>query len=187
MINPYSKDDMLGVEPLKLRFPYELNKKVSCSLELRNETNAHMAFNIETFSLLPYCTQPERGIVSPRSKCSINVTLEQQDNSPRDFQHPGVFVVRSTKVDDVLISSDITKDMFVKERGNVVDEVNLDVVFDAQLLEPCHSEEPTEDLSLETLNTLSCTGNLKASGVPQLSAKETGETVSEVSLLNVKI
>uniref|UniRef100_A0A8R7TSE0 MSP domain-containing protein n=1 Tax=Triticum urartu TaxID=4572 RepID=A0A8R7TSE0_TRIUA len=122
---------MLVVEPLELRFPYDLNKKISCSLELTNETNAYKAFNIEMMSPLPYCTEPGKGVVSPRSKCSVNVTLKPHDTSPRDIQHACKFIMRSTKVDELLCSEDLTKDMFIKEDGNVVDEVNVDVVFDA--------------------------------------------------------
>ncbi|KAM3336721.1 hypothetical protein ACQJBY_030629 [Aegilops geniculata] len=74
-MSPYSEDDMLGVEPLELRFPFELNNQISCSLELTNETNAFIAFNIQTTSPLPYCIQPNKDIVAPQSKYSVNIAL----------------------------------------------------------------------------------------------------------------
>ncbi|XP_051222372.1 uncharacterized protein [Lolium perenne] len=132
-ISPYSEDDMLGVEPLKLHFPFEINKQISCSLKLTNQTDAYIAFNIQKMSPLPYCMQPNKGIVPPQSKCSVDVTLHPQDMAPRDMQRADEFIVWSTKVNS-LSAEDITINMFNKESG-VVDAMNLDVVF--------HTEEST--------------------------------------------
>lgn len=88
---------------------------------------------------LPYYIHPKKGIVSPRTKCSIDVTLQSQKDAP---QHAGELIVRSTKVSDGLAAGDITTDMFNKEAGKVVDEVSVDVVFDRQLQAPRLSEGP---------------------------------------------
>jgi hypothetical protein len=130
-INSYLEDDMLGIEPLELHFPFELNTQMSCSLQLTNETDSYIAFNIEDTSRLPYCTQPHEGIVPPKSKCSVDITLQPQDKSPQDIQQASKFIVRSTRVTDGIAVGDITE-MF-KETTNAADEVKLDVVFDAQL------------------------------------------------------
>uniref|UniRef100_A0A8R7P8F0 Exocyst subunit Exo70 family protein n=1 Tax=Triticum urartu TaxID=4572 RepID=A0A8R7P8F0_TRIUA len=82
---------------------------------------------------LPYCIQPHTGIVPPQSKSSVNITLQPQDKTPRDMQHADEFIVRSTRVNDGIAIEDITTEMFNKETTSVVDEVNSDVVFDAQL------------------------------------------------------
>jgi hypothetical protein len=122
---------MLGVEPLKLHFPFALNKQISCSLKLTNWTDAYIAFYIQNLSPLPYYTQPTKDIVLPRSECSVSITLHSQDKAPRDMQRADEFIVWSTKVNDGLTAEDITINMFSKE-GGVVDATNLDVVFNAE-------------------------------------------------------
>ena len=50
---------MLGIEPLELRFHFELNKQITALVRLTNETkHDYLAFNIQTSSLLLY-TQPK--------------------------------------------------------------------------------------------------------------------------------
>uniref|UniRef100_A0ACD5ZXP6 Uncharacterized protein n=2 Tax=Avena sativa TaxID=4498 RepID=A0ACD5ZXP6_AVESA len=136
LIRPYKVDDMLGIEPLELHFPFELNKQMSCSLQLTNKTDSYVAFNVENKSRLPYCTQPHIGIVPPRSKLFVNITLQLQDMAPPDMQCAKEFVVWSTNVNDDLATEDITTEMFDKEMGNVVDDMHLDVVLDLHPLEP---------------------------------------------------
>uniref|UniRef100_A0A453T9L2 MSP domain-containing protein n=2 Tax=Aegilops tauschii TaxID=37682 RepID=A0A453T9L2_AEGTS len=124
------EDDMLGIEPLKLHFPFALNKQMSCEIQLTNETDSYIAFNVQNMSPKSYNTQPQKDIMPPRSKCNIEITLQAQGNVPIDMQRANEFVVWSTKVNDGIAFEDITKSMFIKETVNVVDEVNLDVVFD---------------------------------------------------------
>ncbi|CAN6374554.1 unnamed protein product [Urochloa humidicola] len=129
-ISSYAEDDMLGIEPIELYFTFELNKPMSSSLQLTNGTDCYMAFNIQTTSPLPYCTMPNKGIVPPRSKCIVHVTLPPQEKIP---QHADEFIVRSTKVNSGLNIEDINNELFNRQQtGKVVDEVNLDVVFEAQ-------------------------------------------------------
>ncbi|XP_044352258.1 uncharacterized protein [Triticum aestivum] len=130
-ISPYSEDDMLGVEPLELRFPFELNSQISCSLELTNETNAFIAFNIQTTSPLPYRIQPNKDIVAPQSKYSVNIALQPLDKTPQD-NYTGYFIIWSTKVNGDLITEDITEDIFKREEGKLVDEVNLTITYKAE-------------------------------------------------------
>ncbi|KAM3298163.1 hypothetical protein ACQJBY_039901 [Aegilops geniculata] len=124
------EDDMLGIEPLKLHFPFALNKQMSCEIQLTNETDSYIAFNVQNMSPKSYNTQPQKDIMPPRSKCNIEITLQAQGNVPIDMQRANEFVVWSTKVNDGIAFEDITKSVFIKETVNVVDEVNLDVVFD---------------------------------------------------------
>ncbi|CAO2148079.1 unnamed protein product, partial [Urochloa humidicola] len=129
-ISSYAEDDRLGIEPIELYFTFELHKPMSSSLQLTNGTDCYMAFNIQTTSPLPYCTIPNKGIVPPRSKCIIHVTLPPQEKIP---QHADEFIVRSTKVNSGLNIEDINNELFNRQQtGKVVDEVNLDVVFEAQ-------------------------------------------------------
>ncbi|KAF7104952.1 hypothetical protein CFC21_105814 [Triticum aestivum] len=141
-LNPYSKDDMLGIEPLDLHFPFQLNKKSSCTFQLTNETDSYIAFNVEHMNPLSYCALPQKGIIPPRSKCNVEITMEPQGKALRD--RTSEFTVWSTKVNDGLAIEDITTSMFIQEATNVVDEVNLDVVFDAS--EACMVAGRTPDV-----------------------------------------
>ncbi|VAI81545.1 unnamed protein product [Triticum turgidum subsp. durum] len=130
-ISPYSEDDdMLGIEPLELHFPFQLNKQMPCTIQLTNETGSYIAFNIEHMNPLSYCAQPQKDIMPPRSKCNIEITMQSQAKAPRD--HTSEFTVWSTKVNDGLAIEDMDIIKFIKEAVNVVDEVNLDVVFEAR-------------------------------------------------------
>ncbi|XP_037467228.1 cysteine-rich receptor-like protein kinase 2 isoform X2 [Triticum dicoccoides] len=152
-ISPYSEDDMLGIEPLRLHFSFELNKQMSCALQLTNEMDCYIAFDVENTSPVSYNTQPQKGIMPPRSKCNVKITLQPQGKAPRDRANE--FVVWSTTVNGGLTIEDITRNMFIKEADNVVDEVNLDVVFDGG--EPQEASKKTSE--------------------PQEASKKTSETI----------
>ncbi|KAK1660341.1 hypothetical protein QYE76_048500 [Lolium multiflorum] len=169
-ISPYLEDDMLGIEPLELCFPFELNNQISCSLQLTNGTNAFIAFSIQTTSPLPYCIQRNQDIVAPRSKYSVNITLQPLENAPHD-KHTGNFIGRSTKVNGSLISEDITDGIFNREEGKLVDEVNLTITYKAEV--------PQMDVSLESL-IISDTRSLHG---PQESSVPPTDAESEVSIV----
>ena len=128
-------EGMIGVEPLEIHLPFQLNKKISCSIELsNNETNGYdFAFMISTTSLRPYCMDPDRGIVPLGSKCSITITLQELEREPPHDYCRDEFSVQSTRVYGNHASSmdmDITQDVFNEEPGKVVDNVDLIVVLD---------------------------------------------------------
>ncbi|TVU26814.1 hypothetical protein EJB05_29379, partial [Eragrostis curvula] len=122
-------EHMLAIEPLDIRFPFVLDKEISCSLELTNDTDEHIAFMVSTTSLLPCRTQPQKDIIPPRSKCCVTIAVQ----ALKDLwnEHSEEFYVHSTRVDGILTAKDITAGMFDEEEGKVVDEVILPVVFDA--------------------------------------------------------
>jgi hypothetical protein len=171
-ISPYLEDDMLGIEPLELPLPFEPNNQISCSLELTNETYAYIAFSISTTSPLPYCIQPSKGIVQPKSKRSVSITLLPQNKAQQDKQYNGDFIVRSTKLDQNLTAEDITEEIFNREEGKVVDEVTLTVIYEAEV--------PNVDLPLESL-TISDTKNLKC---PEESNVPPAEAESKVTVVS---
>ncbi|KAF7098889.1 hypothetical protein CFC21_100581 [Triticum aestivum] len=139
-ISPYSEDDdMLGIEPLELHFSFQLNKQMSCTIQLTNETGSYIAFNVEHMNPLSYCAQPQKDIIPPRSKCNVEITMQPQAKAPRD--HTSEFTVWSTKVNDGLAIEDMATIKFIKEAINVVDDVNLDVAFD--ISEPQEASEKT--------------------------------------------
>nr|CDM87045.1 unnamed protein product [Triticum aestivum] len=137
-IHLYS-DDMLGIMPLELRFPFELHKSISSIVELINKTKGYYAFNIDTPSR-QYCTQPNKGIVSPQSKFAIQITMQARENTPHGMPYTDVFLVQSTKVNREVKAEDITEHMFIIEPDGL-DEVNLTVV----VYDP---EEPRGDMKI---------------------------------------
>ncbi|KAM0853293.1 hypothetical protein ACQ4PT_051178 [Festuca glaucescens] len=170
-IRPYLEDDMLDIEPLELCFPFELNNQISSSIELTNKTNSFIAFNIQTTSPLPYFIQPKKDIVAPRSKYSVNITLQSLDKAPQDRGCIGNFIVRSTKVNESLISEDITDDTFKGEEGKLVDEVNLTITYKAEV--------PQVDVSIGSL-TISDKRNFHG---PQESDVRPTQAESKVSMV----
>ncbi|XP_047072280.1 uncharacterized protein LOC124681399 [Lolium rigidum] len=132
-ICPYTEDDILGIEPLQICFPFKLKKQISSSFQLTNNTDAYIVFDILTSSPLPYSIQPMKDIVPPQSKRTVNITLQSQEKAPRDVLRANEFTVRSAKLNGPLACEDITTDMFNEMPGDTVDEVNLDVFFDTEL------------------------------------------------------
>jgi coatomer subunit beta' len=129
-INP-CLEEMLGIEPLELHFPFEHNKAMTHSIELINDTDDCFAFRITTSSSLLYCTQPSKSVVPPRSKCSVTITLQALEMAPEQCNYgASQFNVESTRVDESLVAEDITEDMFDEKPGKVVDKVNLIVVLE---------------------------------------------------------
>ncbi|CAD6254039.1 unnamed protein product [Miscanthus lutarioriparius] len=63
-------DDMLGVEPLEMHFPFELDLQISRSIELTNDTEDYIAFMTKA-RLRRFRIEPDKGIDPPRSKCSV--------------------------------------------------------------------------------------------------------------------
>ncbi|XP_037465926.1 putative disease resistance protein RGA4 isoform X2 [Triticum dicoccoides] len=118
----YLDDDMLGIEPLELKFDEEM----SWSVKLTNKTNACFAFSIERPSK-QYTIQPDEGILTPGcSECLVQIAV----TSPQVAQNADKLIVRSTKVNEGLRVEDITKDIFHEVAGKVIDEVDLMLVYE---------------------------------------------------------
>nr|CAB3482205.1 unnamed protein product [Digitaria exilis] len=43
---PATAGELLRIEPLELRFPFELKKQISCSMQLSNLSNDYIAFKV---------------------------------------------------------------------------------------------------------------------------------------------
>ncbi|KAL6599289.1 hypothetical protein ACP70R_045783 [Stipagrostis hirtigluma subsp. patula] len=125
-------EDMLGIEPLELHFPFEPNKNISCSLQLTNSTDDYFAFRIEMMKPLQYCIQPTKGVVPPRSQYSVTVMTQRWKQAPKHERSKEEFTVQSTRVDGGLTAMGIiTEDLFsVMKTGKVIDNVNVTIVFD---------------------------------------------------------
>ncbi|CAN6342944.1 unnamed protein product [Urochloa humidicola] len=123
--------DMLGIEPLQVLLPFELNKQIPITIQLANDTYYNFAFRIFTTSLRPYLTDPNRGIVKRQTKLNVTITLQAQKKAPPLGSNcKDEFSVQSTRVKGSITALDITADMFSEERVKVVDNVTLMVILD---------------------------------------------------------
>ncbi|CAN1345899.1 Vesicle-associated protein 1-3 [Linum perenne] len=121
--------DLLSIHPTELKFPFELKKQSSCSMQLTNKTDRYVAFKVKTTNPKKYCVRPNSGIVLPGSSCNVTVTMQAQKESPPDMQCKDKFLLQSVAAPDGVTTKDITPEMFEKEDGKVVEEVKLRVVY----------------------------------------------------------
>ncbi|KAJ3706573.1 hypothetical protein LUZ61_010278 [Rhynchospora tenuis] len=138
-------NDLLEIDPLELKFPFELKKQISCSLQLRNKTDDYVAFKVKTTSPKKYCVRPNSGIVPPRSTADVVVTMQAQKEAPPDMQCKDKFLVQSVIVNEGANAKEITPDMFSKDSGNEVDEVKLRVAYVAPPRPPSPVHEGSEE------------------------------------------
>ncbi|CAB4279571.1 unnamed protein product [Prunus armeniaca] len=140
-----STGELLSIEPLELKFPFELKKQISCSLLLSNKTDNYVAFKVKTTNPKKYCVRPNTGIVSPRSTCDVIVTMQAQKEAPPDMQCKDKFLLQSVKTNDGATPKDITPEVFNKEAGNVVEECKLRVVYVSPPQPPSPVPEGSEE------------------------------------------
>lgn len=140
-----STGDLLNIDPLELKFPFELKKQISCSLQLSNKTDNYVAFKVKTTNPKKYCVRPNTGIVLPRSTCDVIVTMQAQKEAPPDMQCKDKFLLQSVKVNDGTTAKDISAEMFNKEAGHVVEECKLRVVYVSPPQPPSPVAEGSEE------------------------------------------
>ncbi|KAI6707348.1 hypothetical protein NL676_010310 [Syzygium grande] len=163
-----STGELLDIEPLELKFPFELKKQISCSLQLSNKTDSYVAFKVKTTNPKKYCVRPNTGIVLPRSTCDVIVTMQAQKEAPADMQCKDKFLLQSVKVNDGTTAKDITAEMFNKESGNVVEECKLRVVYVAPPQPPSPVPEGSEEGS-SPRGSVSDNGNINGSEVASVT------------------
>ncbi|KAF7828409.1 Vesicle-associated protein 1-2 [Senna tora] len=140
-----STGELLSIEPLELKFPFELKKQISCSIQLSNKTDSHVAFKVKTTNPKKYCVRPNTGVVLPRSTCDVIVTMQAQKEAPPDMQCKDKFLLQSVKKDETITPKDITAEMFNKESGNVVEECKLRVLYVSPPQPPSPVPEGSEE------------------------------------------
>ncbi|KAL8210125.1 hypothetical protein R6Q57_006857 [Mikania cordata] len=124
-----STGELVSVDPLELKFSFELNKQINSSLQLTNKTDNYVGFKVKTTNPKKYCVRPNTGVVLPRSTCEIIVTMQAQKEAPPDMQCKDKFLLQSVIASPGATPKDITPEMFSKESGNVVEECKLKVVY----------------------------------------------------------
>nr|GMD82536.1 vesicle-associated protein 1-2-like [Ipomoea batatas] len=172
-----STAQILTIEPLELRFPFELKKQISCSLQLSNRSDNHVAFKVKTTNPKKYCVRPNIGIVLPRSTCDVIVTMQAQKEMPPNLQCKDKFLVQSVVATPGVTPKDITGEMFNKEAGSGVEECKLKVTY----VPPPQPPSPVAEESEADLLTENC--NTNGSEVTR-SFNDTHDSSSEVKLLS---
>ncbi|KAH7577764.1 hypothetical protein ACOSP7_001212 [Xanthoceras sorbifolium] len=121
--------DLLNIQPSELKFPFELKKQSSCSMQLTNRTDKYVAFKVKTTNPKKYCVRPNTGVVLPGSSCNVMVTMQAQKDAPPDLQCKDKFLLQSVGAPDGTTTKDIVPELFNKEEGKIVEEFKLRVVY----------------------------------------------------------
>nr|AFK34520.1 unknown [Lotus japonicus] len=153
---------LLRIDPLELKFTFQLKKQISCSLQLTNKTDEYVAFKVKTTNPKKYCVRPNTGVVLPRSTCDVKVTMQAQKEAPPDMQCKDKFLLQCVKVNDGVSPKDITAEMFNKESGHVVEESKLRVVYVSPPQPPSPVAEGSEEGS-SPRGSVSENGNVNVS------------------------
>ncbi|KZV47339.1 vesicle-associated protein 1-2-like [Dorcoceras hygrometricum] len=163
--------DLLHIEPLELQFPFELEKQISCSVQLSNNSDRHVAFKVKTTNPTKYCVRPNTGVVVPHSASDVTVTMQAQKEAPPDMQCRDKFLLQSVVVGTGITAKGITPEMFNKESGNQVEECKLKVSY----IPPPRSSSPVREVSEE-----------ESSPRVSMSGNRTVNQTSESNLLKSK-
>ncbi|CAF2125900.1 unnamed protein product [Brassica napus] len=122
--------DLVNIHPTELKFPFELKKQSSCSLQISNNTSTQVvAFKVKTTNPRKYCVRPNTGVVLPGDSCNVTVTMQAQKEAPLDMQCKDKFLVQSVIVSDATTSKDVLAEMFNKEPGRMIEDFKLRVVY----------------------------------------------------------
>ncbi|XP_021279557.1 vesicle-associated protein 1-3 [Herrania umbratica] len=124
-----STGDLINIQPTELKFPFELRKQSTCSMQLTNKTEKYVAFKVKTTNPKKYCVRPNTGVVMPGSTCNVTVTMQAQKEAPPDMQCRDKFLLQSVVAPEGTANKDITSEMFNKENGRVVEEFKLRVIY----------------------------------------------------------
>ncbi|KAK6118965.1 hypothetical protein DH2020_047303 [Rehmannia glutinosa] len=118
---------LLDVQPPELQFPLSLEKELSCSLQLSNVTENHVAFKVKTASP-KYLVQPHIGVLLPQSMNEITVKMQAPNKVPSDIQNEDKFLIQSVVAPADATTEDVILDMFDKARSPI-EECALQVVY----------------------------------------------------------
>ncbi|XP_023759309.1 vesicle-associated protein 1-1 isoform X2 [Lactuca sativa] len=140
-----STGELLSVEPQELEFPFELKKQISCSMQLTNKTNNHVAFKVKTTNPKKYCVRPNTGVVLPYASCDVIVTMQAQKEAPPDMQCKDKFLLQSAVATPGISPKDITPELFSKDSGNQVEECKLKVNYVSPHQPPSPVREGSEE------------------------------------------
>lgn len=183
-----STGELLSVEPQELEFSFELRKQISCSMQLTNKTNNHVAFKVKTTNPKKYCVRPNTGVVLPHSTCDVIVTMQAQKEAPPDMQCKDKFLLQSAVASPGATPKDITPELFNKESGNLVEECKLKVNYVAPPQPPSPVREGSEEgssprASISDNGTVNTTDSVSVPRAYSESQDKSAETRALISKL----
>lgn len=123
-----STGDLVNIQPSELKFPFELRKQSSCSMQLTNKTDQYVAFKVKTTNPKKYCVRPNNGILPPGYSSSVTLTMQAPKDAPPDLQCKDKFLIQSVLAPNAA-TKELTPEMFNKEEGKVVEEFKLKVIY----------------------------------------------------------
>ncbi|CAM0878364.1 unnamed protein product [Alopecurus aequalis] len=129
-----SPTELLAIEPGELRFHFEANKRISCTMQLTNKTDDYIAFKVmHTSSVKSFIYRPN------------NATKAAESEAPPHMQCIDKILVLSVVVKETTTMANITDDMFKKDSGNVVNRTRVDAVCIQQPQPPSLVEEGSQE------------------------------------------
>ncbi|KAJ1253750.1 hypothetical protein BS78_K198400 [Paspalum vaginatum] len=141
--------ELLDIQPLELRFPFELNKLIPCSLYLGNSTDHRIAFRLRPLKPERYFTEWLCGVVPPRSTYTLTVTMKEQEHPPLDIDK---FLIDQSSIMDDFQLKDISQGQADVEFNNFFEEVQamgVDMVHEQTLMAVCDPQaETTSEVSI---------------------------------------
>ncbi|XP_017237901.1 vesicle-associated protein 1-2 [Daucus carota subsp. sativus] len=169
-------EELVTIDPLELKFPLELKKQTTCSFQLSNKSDNHVAFKVKTTNPKKYSVRPNNGIVLPRSQSNVTVTMQALRESPPDMQCNDKFLVQCVAAPPGATVKDITPDMFNKEAGNHVEESKLRVSYVHPRRPPSPVREESEEETSENMNVVS-----KGSSENQITSSKANDLISTLT------
>ncbi|GAV63398.1 Motile_Sperm domain-containing protein [Cephalotus follicularis] len=176
--------ELLEIQPLELKFTFELKKQSSCSIQLGNKSDQFIAFKVKTTSPKKYCVRPNTGIIKPKATCDFTVTMQAQRVAPPDLECKDKFLIQSTVVPFGTTEEDITSDMFAKDSGKFIEDMKLRVVLVSPPQSPvllpinrelkqetCHETSMQKDRELTGVENF-CPPHRVAEDLDPINAKE---------------
>jgi len=131
--NSEYKLERLAIDPLEVRFPFEVDRDVSCVLQLTNRSPDFVAFTALA-NQSRYRTVPGRGVMPPWSKLYVVATLQAQGSPPANMRCDDLFVVQSAMVigrregSAAIVDDDVVEGL-ENMMGEAVEEVRLPIVY----------------------------------------------------------
>lgn len=122
-------EELLDIQPLELKFTFEVKKQSTCVIQLGNKSDQCVAFKVKTTSPKKYCVRPNVSIIKPKAISDFTVTMQAQRVAPPDLQCKDKFLIQGIVVPFGTSDEDITSDMFAKDSGKYVEEKKLRVIL----------------------------------------------------------
>ncbi|CAH2047493.1 unnamed protein product [Thlaspi arvense] len=141
----HNPSDLLIIDPVDVRFPFELKKQITCSLYLTNKTGNYVAFKAKTTNAKQYWVRPNVGVLLPRSSLEVLVTMQAQKEAPVNMQCKEKFLFQCVVARPGATAEEVTSEMFSKEAGHRVEETKLKVIYVA----PPQPPSPVQERSKE--------------------------------------